>query len=318
MRKPSSSRWKFLVAALMLGAAMGLFHAPETLTAGLRSLVLDSVRPGTSALQWSFAESRGWLERMSRVEVDTDRVAELEEELEAERAATRSALAQSALLSEQLRDALKNGSSPHESTPGKPLFTPELLRASVLGDGTRTLWREGKLIDKGSADGLTESLLVLDEGRTLIDQGSDSGVELEQDVYAGRTVVGRIATVGRWTSSVERVTDKHYRGLARIARKTASGLVLGPEGIIEGDGSNTCRLRDIPVTDSVEVGDEVYTGGRDGRIRSLMYYGKVVEARLNDGSTAWEIRVQPAIDDAHLNTVNVLRTRLNPHRMLAQ
>lgn len=318
MRKPSSSRMKFLAAALMLGAAAGLYHAPDGLTSGLRSVLLDVTRPGTTALHWTVAESRNWVESIRHIDVDSNRVAELEKELDAERTATRAALAQSALLNEKLAAAEKNGSSASQPSPGKPLFTSELLQAAVLGDGTRTLWREGKLIDKGTADGLTESLLVVDDSRPIIDQGSDSGIELEQDVYSGRTVVGRIATVGRWTSSIERVTDKHYRGLAQIARKTAAGLVLGAEGIIEGDGSTTCRLRDIPVTDSVEVGDEVYTGGRDGRVRSLMYYGKIVEARLNDGSTAWEIRVKPAIDNTHLKTVNVLRTGLNPHRVLAQ
>lgn len=318
MRKPPKPPVKFLAAVLMLGGAAGLHCLPESLSDLLRASLHDAVHPGARLLHWSLAEGRGWVDQIRSAPVDPSRITELEVELAASRTETQSARVQAALLREKLAELEKLTTRVQPSAKSEALFVSELLPALVLGEGTRALWREGNLIDKGTAHGLTESLLVLDDARTIIDQGESTGVEPEQEVYAGQTVVGRIATVGRWTSSVERVTDRNYRGLAQIARQTAAGLVFGAEGILEGDGSATCRLREIPVTDSVEVGDDVYTGGRDGRIRAPMYYGKVVEARLNDGATAWEIRVQPAVGNAPLRAVNVLRTKLNPHRMLAQ
>jgi cell shape-determining protein MreC len=318
MRQPPSTRSKLFVAATMLGVAAGLYYAPDSVTSVVRSVMQDAVGQGTGLLNWSVASSKNWTDRIRFTEVDTDRIAELETELAAAKAEARAADARAISLNEKLIELAKNGAASVRPTSGKPLFVPELIEASILGETTRSLWRDGKLIDKGTAAGLTESLLVVDDDHTLIDQGSSSGIEPEQDVYTGRIVIGRVATVGRWTSSIERVTDKNYRGLAQLARKTSSGLVLGGEGILEGDGSATCRLRDIPVTESVEVGDDVYTGGRDGRIRSPMYYGTIIEARLNEGDTAWEIRVKPAAADAPLRTVNVLRTLINPHRVVAQ
>jgi len=317
MPRTSSSRTRFAAAVLMLGTAAGLPCLPADLARPVRARVHDALYPGEALLHAGLAEGRGWWARLRNSDEAQERVAALEAELEGARLAHRQAQLQSALLRERLARVERAGISPAEGTPGSPLLVPELLEASVLGDGTRALWREGKLLDVGREEGVREMELVVDAARPLIDQGESNGIEPEQEVYAGRCVVGRIAAVGRWTSTVERVTDKHYRGLAQLARQTSRGLVFGAEGILEGDGSPTCRLREVPVTDSVEVGDDVYTGGRDGRLSSAMYYGKVVDVKLNEGATAWEIRVRPALDDRDLKTVQVLRTRLNPKRPLA-
>ena len=51
-------------------------------------------------------------------------------------------------------------------------------------------------------------------------------------VYAGRIVIGKIAEVGRFSSTLRLVTDSGYSGRARLARRTSQGLVFGAEGTL--------------------------------------------------------------------------------------
>jgi len=120
-----------------------------------------------------------------------------------------------------------------------------------------------QLLGAGDRAGITESALVLDDTRPLVDLGDDTGLSPGDAVYAGRVVIGKIAEVGRFSSTLRMVTDSEYSGRARLARRTSQGLVFGAEGTLVGDGSDLCRLKHI--SDPVNVGDEVVTGGTDGR-----------------------------------------------------
>ena len=77
-------------------------------------------------------------------------------------------------------------------------------------------------------------------------------------------------------------------------------------------------LVDVTHLPPVSVGDEVYTGGRTGRLPYPMYYGRVTKAELKPGAPHWEIEVQPAVTEAVLKTVHVLREKLNPERVLGE
>src|SRR4030095_14292410 len=137
-----------------------------------------------------------------------------------------------------------------------------LIEARVLGEETAALWRGMKFLSAGARNGIAESALVLDDPRPLIDLGSDADLSAGDAAYAGRIVIGKVAEVGRFSSTLRLVTDPAYSGRARPMHRSSRGLVSGAEGTIVGDGSDLCRLRHI--TDPVNVGDEVFTGGTDG------------------------------------------------------
>ncbi|MEX0714994.1 MAG: rod shape-determining protein MreC [Planctomycetaceae bacterium] len=198
--------------------------------------------------------------------------------------------------------------------PGEPLVVPDLLAATVLGEEAATLWRAGKLLDRGTAAGVSESSLVLDAEGPLVDQGQDSGLEAGQPVFAGRTVLGRIARVGHWTSTLQLVTDPQYRGLARIVRRSERGVAYGPQGILEGDGGELCRLKFVDATAAVAIGDEVYTDDLEGLLPEPAYYGRIVAAELKPGAAHWEVRVEPAGPPREPREVHVLRRVANPAR----
>ena len=157
---------------------------------------------------------------------------------------------------------------------------------------------------------------MLDGDAKLIDQGTAVRIDANDPVYADRIVVGRIAKVGSWTSTLELVTDKKFHGLACVMRETAEGWLPGPEGILSGDGTNHCRL-EVESAEPVKVGDAVCTVPDDGVLPLRMYYGRVIQVDLQPGSLHWEVKVEPAFKELRLRTVSVLRTKLNPARILA-
>ena len=102
---------------------------------------------------------------------------------------------------------------------------------------------------------------------------------------------------------------------SRAGRRDHPGLATGARGVLCGTGEDLCRLKWIASTEPVNVGDEVYTDAQASSLPQPMYYGKVVRAEA--GLTHWEIWVEPATTGHDVQTVQVLRRRLNPLRVVA-
>jgi cell shape-determining protein MreC len=312
MTKPStSSPW--LAAAILLAGAV-LLCVPVDSSRAARARVRDALLPGQSVVRLALTTARSWPLAWRSSPGQGRRIHELEDELKAARLENRRLNLQTAELNAQLQKlAVRQGIVPPTAT--QPLMTAQLVEARVLGEETASLWRSKKQLSAGSRDGLAESSLVLDDTRPLVDLGNDTGLSSGDAVYAGRIVIGKIAEVGRFSSTLRLVTDPGYSGRARLARHTSRGLAFGAEGTLTGDGSSLCRLKHI--SDPVAVGDEVFTGGSDGLIPYRMYYGKVVRAELESGSQEWQVWVEPALATERLEKVLVLRRAANPDRILA-
>ena len=223
---------------------------------------------------------------------------------------------ENARLHDELRLAEKYGISPIPVPNAAAARAPGVVRAAVVSRETLALWVSARHLNQGRAHGVTESSLVLEDNLPHIDEGSDAGVEPELDVFTGCCVVGRIASVGRWTSTLELVSDAHYRALAQIVRPSEGGASFGTEGIIVGQGNGRCKLSDVPTTQTVRIGDEVYTSDRDGRIGVPLYYGRVV--RVAEAGRHWDITIEPAVKAADVKTVVVLKLPPILGKMLAQ
>ena len=81
-----------------------------------------------------------------------------------------------------------------------------------------------------------------------------------------------------------------------------------------GTGTPAPSLKRMSSGYMIEVGDEVYTAGRDGQPEWPMFYGTVVAAQLKPGASHWEILVRPAVSDDRLEQVEVFTRKLNPAR----
>ena len=295
----AATNWKPPAICLLVGLA--LITVPDPIASSIRSHVIDMARPGQQAVAELVDRLEGWhpLEGTARV-ADNHR-----QDREAARLEIRRLRIANARLVERAVAGRTDSSQP-------PLITTDLVPARVLGHETIAAWQAGRILDRGR--GLPVDSLVVEPGHATLDLGVDSGLARGQPAYAGRRVAGRISRVGRWTSTLQPLTDTRFRGLARLARRGRDRPVFSARGMLEGCGDGFCRLTLVPATEVVARYDLVYTDGRDQPGGWPMLYGTVVRAELPDGAPHWEIRIRPAINLDELQNVEVLTRTLNPQR----
>ncbi|MDA1212732.1 MAG: rod shape-determining protein MreC [Planctomycetota bacterium] len=318
--------WKWLLC----GTGAVLMALPDAWTASIRQTVRDLLVPGltvTVTARESFENQWAvWSESLQTLRTPTQdpelnkKIARLQSELDDAKLQLRRQQLKQLELTHRYEEFMRYGSSPGVPDLGLPLVNLDLLECRVLGEESSALWRRGQLIQGGSRQNIEESALVLDSPFSLIDQGADADLDTGLPVFAGKCVIGRIVKVGRWTSVVQPLTDRNFRGgLVQLCRQSDDGPLWGTVGMIEGQGveTNLCRLTAVPATEAVSVGDHVYTAIEDGVLPGGMYYGEVVRAELKVGSPHWDIDVRPAATVSQLQRVQVLRRIQNPQRPLA-
>ena len=121
------------------------------------------------------------------------------------------------------------------------------------------------IVNRGSADGLREGLPVLDA--------------------AG--LVGQTLTVGTENSEVLLISDRQHALPVEILR-------TGDRAIAEGAGDyNAIRLRNIPETVEILVGDEIVSSGLGGSFPYGYPVGDVVSVEKNSSTPFLEIEISP-------------------------
>jgi hypothetical protein len=305
------SAWPLLLIGVI---GPGLLALPQPQADAFRSFVRDGAAPGERALlvlrdRWrSLRTDAGAADHMPPN-------AHLTEELQFWRRRALQLQAQSARLQQQLSAARRGALPPFETSPVEPLVVPGLVEARVLGRERAALEQlAGRLVDCGGLQGVAVDDLVLDADQTHLDAGSASDLAPDMPVCSGRRVVGRIKHAGRWTSTVQWLTDPGFRGHARLIRGSAQGPVYGAEGVLTGNCEGACRLELIPATAPVSIGDYVYTVAPPVSSSEPFCYGRVAAAELAPGASHWTITVAPAIGDERFETLQVLRELPNPAR----
>lgn len=298
-------------------AAGALYFAPDPFVSNLRSKITDGLRPSQRGLQLLGESLLGQAQENSATSESSPQreIERLKEDLEQERRQNRALQTRLAQMHEEQLPEAGISSSFMQS---KRLLLPSLIEAAVLGDTIAEQWRAGKLLDQGNNAGLKEHELVISSrksARPLIDLGEDSDLSPEDNLLLGRCVIGKVEHVGRWTSTIQLVTDSRYRGRAQLIRETETGFVFESQGILKGQGEKLCKLEGIPAEKSVRVNDAVYTADRDGILPNPLYYGRVVQATLGPDDRDWTVLVEPAELPSHLTRVQVLRTVVNPERL---
>lgn len=302
------------VTCVLMLAGVGLYFAPDHVAVRVRTVITDAVKPGqvaarqvTELIQENAVRVASKSERSRQHEIDR-----LQEELQTEQARTAALQIQLA----RLADFEEREAALPEALRSLPRLTStSLIDATVLGDTVAEKWRKGKLLDRGETSGVRESELVVKSSHSLVDLGRDANLSPEDGLLLGRCVIGKVERVGRWSSTFLLLTDAGYRGRAQLVHQTDSGFVFGAKGILEGQGDPLCRLKGIGSSDSVAVGDAVYTATREGQPATPLYYGRVVEATLGPNDSEWKVMVEPVPVPVDLTSVQILRTAVNPGRM---
>ncbi|MEO6836360.1 MAG: rod shape-determining protein MreC [Candidatus Tumulicola sp.] len=136
------------------------------------------------------------------------------------------------------------------------------------------------------------------ESRSVtIDRGANAGVRRDDGVVATNGVVGRIAAVGPFSSTVVLVTDYTSRIPAVVRRGRWWGIARGNLGSV--------RMEYVPQDAPLKVSDVIVTG--EGRsFHSGVPIGSVTSIERGD-STLYQIAVvKPAVDLGALDRVVVV------------
>lgn len=296
--------------------SVGLALASEGVTSRLRGVILDALHPGQQAVRATVDTLRDGLAFLSGplAHSHSHVVARLESELWQARSHSAALAVRLARATEK---RTRDDSLPSTMRQLPRLTTPSLIEAGVLGGLLAEEWRSGRLLDQGAANGVRESALVLSSRQPLVDIGQDGDVSPEDALLLGRCVIGKIERVGRWTSTFLLLTDADYRGPAQVMHESETGFTWGAKCLLKGRGDPLCVLDGIAPSESVRVGDAVYSTSRTGAVATPLYYGRVVEATLGPEDRAWRVLVEPAPLPRDLTSVQVLRMNLNIKRLAA-
>jgi len=293
-----------IAAAGVWLCGLALSVAPARVTDAITNAIRDSLAPGQ---QW-LVDAREFVRP-----TPSGDIAELERELQHWQ--TRCRQLEVAVAQAHSRPVDDQREPVSASASSDPLIVPELLEARVLGADRDLLARRFlRFIDRGSDTHVAVDDFVLADDALHIDLGSTSGVVADMPVFAAGVVVGRVQAVGKWTATVQLVTDPGYHAAAQVIRATPEGPVFGAAGILAGGEDGGCRLDLIPATEPVTVGDSVYTDVAATGLEQPMYFGHIVRAELPTGATHWSITVEPALNDETLQRVAVLQELPNPAR----
>lgn len=297
----------FLVAAALAFSAAR--HAQSPLATALAAKVLDLMAPaerlllglagqrhpstaGSSASRRAEGSSPGQLEQQ---------LALLRHEIQSLRHQTESA-----------------GPLPGPPHATQPLVAGELLQTRLLAQQVLADQTMRQVLDLGSADGAAPDQWVLAplSAPGQIDLGADHQLDPGQLVLADRRVWGRLKTVGRSASTVERVTDAAFREVVLVV--SARGPQAGAwTAMLEGTGQSRARIRGVPATEPVAVGDWVLSATERHGTESLCF-GQVSSAERTPEATQWELWMRPAVELTAPARLYVWRWKPNERRLAAR
>jgi hypothetical protein len=308
------SRTSWVLAAACLGAGGLLCAAPATLHDRLRGAILDGLKPSMK-LAAAVREGRSHTSAKGALVAASEREVELENALRAANLKSRQFEIESARLRDELAQLQAEKPKPFLGEAGLPLFAPDVLTARVLdapaGD---EIERTILTLDEGHSARVALAEWVLGDDGVTIDQGEDSNVLADSPVLAGRSVFGRVASTGRFTSRIQHVSDPAFRAHAKLMRRSGEQTVNGAEGLLVGEGEGVCRLELIAATEPVEPGDLIVTAATIPGIDDALCLGEVQTATLPTGAAHWTIKVTPAVSVAECRQVQVVRVGLHPAR----
>jgi rod shape-determining protein MreC len=159
----------------------------------------------------------------------------------------------------------------------------------ALRDTTTPRALAARVVARGGAG--SARVLVLDRGR-------NDGLARDQAVVTPRGAVGRIIEAAPGLSKVLSLLDPNS-GVAALVQRTRV------QGVLVGEGEDTCRLEFVGENAPVEVGDVIVTSGLDEIFPKGVMLGVVSAVGEAQGLTRY-VQVRPEVDIRRLEEVLVL------------
>ncbi len=137
--------------------------------------------------------------------------------------------------------------------------------------------------------------------QVVIDAGESQGVTVGTAVVYGHSVVGQVIQVSFSRSIVMLVTDPQS-GIDALSQQHRS------RGVLEGTGTDHCRLRYVSREDAVTRGDRIITSGLDGVFPKGFVLGSIYSIQTReDGSLFHDVEVVPAAPLDKLEVVSLVQ-----------
>ena len=153
--------------------------------------------------------------------------------------------------------------------------TPSIA-VSVIGEDS-SAWFKTLLVDRGSADGLSEGMPVL----------------------AAEGVVGRLVKVAPNSSRVLLLTD-HASAISAVVQRSRA------RGIVRGAGGGRCSMEFTVKDEDVKVGDTVISSGVGRVFPKGVPVGEVTMVKKGQYGVFQTIEVKPIVDIGRLEEMLVL------------
>lgn len=142
-----------------------------------------------------------------------------------------------------------------------------------------------------------------------IDKGSHNGVEVGMVVVNSSGLIGKITSVTTFTSEVRLLTTSDTNN--KISVTITNGENNKVNGLIYGYDyeNNILQVEGVSNTETVNVGDLVYTSGLGGVFPKGILIGKVDNISVDSYGLAKIINVKPSGDFSDINYVTVLKRK---------
>lgn len=150
------------------------------------------------------------------------------------------------------------------------------IAVSVIGEDS-SAWFKTLVVDRGSADGLTEGMPVLAAGG----------------------VVGRLVKVAPQSSRVLLLTD-HASAIAALVQRSRA------RGVVRGAGGGRCSMEFTVRDEDVKVGDTVISSGVGGVFPKGLPIGEVTMVKKGEYGVFQTIEVRPTVNLGKLEEMLVL------------
>lgn len=141
-----------------------------------------------------------------------------------------------------------------------------------------------------------------------IDKGTYNGVEVDMVVVNSDGLIGKVVSTTAFTSDVKLLTTSDTNNKISVAISSENKKLYG---VIKdyNYNNNLLEIEGISNTESVSVGDYVYTSGLGGVFPSGILIGKVAEITTDEYDLAKIINVKLIADFDDINYVAILKRK---------
>lgn len=134
----------------------------------------------------------------------------------------------------------------------------------------------------------------------IIDKGKKQGIKAKMPVITPKGLVGQAVEVNRWHSKVMIINDTNSSIDVNVDGKNTRGL-------LEGTGQNILKLKYVIKNDAIEIGDKLYTSGKDDIFPKGIPAGIVMAIDRNKAGIFADIDVMPFNNYKYLDEVLVIK-----------